>query len=50
MAGIRVGRDERALQDLVRAAGGAWDHTRRLWHLSRRVARVLHIANRITEL
>jgi hypothetical protein len=44
---IRVDPHERALHALVKAAGGRWDATRRLWRLPSRVASILNLRDRI---
>ena len=49
MVKVRVGREERELQTVVRAAGGTWDFSARLWRIPRRVAGILKLTDRITE-
>lgn len=49
VVGVRVDAHEKALQQLVRTAGGAWDHKARVWRLPRRVAAILRLTDRITE-
>ena len=46
---VRIGSGERQLQTVVRAAGGKWDYSARLWLIPRRVAGILKLTERITE-
>lgn len=47
MVSVRVGQNERSLQQLVKAAGAKWDATTRLWRMPRRLAGILRLAQRI---
>lgn len=47
MVTLKLGKDERELRALILAAGGSWDPEHKLWHLPRRVAKVLQLQNRI---
>ena len=49
MVGLRIGLAERHLQALVRSAGATWDYQARLWRVSRRVAGILKLMDRIVE-
>lgn len=49
VVGVRVEPHEKALQQLVRAAGGSWDYKARVWRLPRRVAGILRLTDRIAE-
>lgn len=49
VVGVRVEAHEKALQQLVRAAGGSWDYKARVWRLPRRVAGILRLTDRIAE-
>jgi hypothetical protein len=46
---VRIGSDEKALQAVVRTAGGAWDYKAKVWRIPRRVAGILKLADRIAE-
>ena len=49
IVGMRIGPSEQSLQTVVRATGATWDHKDRLWRMLRRVARVLHLVDRMIE-
>lgn len=49
VVGVRVERDERSLQTVVRAAGGVWDYKTKLWLLPRRVVGILKLVDRIPQ-
>lgn len=44
---IKMEPHERALQAVVKAAGGVWDGHTRLWRLPSRVASILNLRNRV---
>lgn len=45
--GVRIAKDELALQQLARAAGAKWDPAARLWRMPRRLAGILRLVGRI---
>ena len=47
MVHVRIGANERSLQQVVRAAGAKWDHASRLWRMSKRLAGILRLTPRI---
>lgn len=47
MVGVRIGRDERSLQQVVRAAGARWDYKTKLWHMPKRLAGILRLSSRV---
>jgi hypothetical protein len=44
---VRLEPHERALQSVVKAAGGVWDGSSRLWRLPSRVATILNLRDRV---
>ena len=48
IVGIRLEPHERNLHSMVKAAGGIWDPTNRLWRLPSRVASILKLRDRVT--
>jgi hypothetical protein len=47
--GLTIGPDEKALQAIVRTAGGTWDYKAKVWRIPRRVAGILKLMDRISE-
>jgi len=47
MVHVRIEPRERALHDMIEAAGGRWDATRRLWRLPSRVVGILNLRSRV---
>ena len=46
---LRIGPTEYPLQSVVRAAGATWDGKARVWRMSRRLAGILRLTNRIVQ-
>jgi hypothetical protein len=44
---LKVEPHERTLNDVIKAAGGRWDGTNRLWRLPSRVASILNLRDRV---
>jgi hypothetical protein len=49
MVRVKIDYNEAPLRRVVRAAGATWDPDSRLWNMSRRVAGVLNLLDRIVE-
>jgi len=47
VVGVRIEAHERSLQQVVKAAGAKCDHAARLWHMPKRLAGIVRLANRI---
>jgi hypothetical protein len=45
--GVRIGGNERSLQQVVKAAGAKWDYSTRLWNMPKRMAGILRLTERI---
>lgn len=50
LVGVQVGYGEKALQSQVKAAGGVWDPSLRLWKLPQPTARNLDLSDRVRAL
>jgi hypothetical protein len=46
---LQIELTERSLQGAVRAAGARWDSKARVWRMSKRLAGILRLTNRIVE-
>lgn len=46
LVGVRIDRDEDALQRVVRVAGARWDESAKLWRMPKRLARILRLSDR----
>ncbi len=44
---IKLGRQERALQRLVQAAGAKWDYKNEVWYLPKRLVTLLRLQDRV---
>lgn len=47
MVKLKLEKDERELRALILAAGGSWDPELKLWHLPRRIAKILNLQSRV---